>query len=526
MARPGPWRDLEPVIPGTQAKAIGRRERATTLGRLRTPAVQRLLRQASRRIGWGVADQGMSSLTNFAVAIYIARTLGAVEFGAFSLAYITYSFSLNASRGLGTDPFLVRFSSVEHSVWRRAVAQCTGTAAVVGLVAGSVVLAAAMILHGATRAAFLALGLTMPGLLLQDSWRFSFFARGRGSQAFLNDTVWAVALFPALIILKATGHAGVFWFVFAWGASACAGAAVGPFQARVMPNLSEAWGWVSRHRDLGPRYLLEGTSNAGSTLLFNSGIALILGLADVGYVRAASTLMGPFMIVFFGMGLVTLPEAARVLRRSPRHLPLFCMVVSGGLALMALAWGIVLLVALPKGLGVLMLRNLWRPAYKLVLPGTLGVIGGCISAGAGTGIHALGIARRSLNAMVISSASVVILGLAGAFVGGAVGTMYGAAIAAWFGAILFWWQLRRAMHESGYTEAGHSLGIRHGVSRRRDEQSSPGRGAAFSQRVHARLALQWRPQRQQRIRLSTPPWPGCPRRVVPSTKQAMAASFL
>ena len=415
----------------------------------------------------------MSSLTNFAVAIYIARTLGAVEFGAFSLAYVTYSFSLNASRGLGTDPFLVRFSGAKHPVWRRAVADCTGTAVVVGLAVGACVLVAALVLHGTTKAAFIALGLTMPGLLLQDSWRFSFFAQGRGSQAFLNDTVWAAALFPALIVLRATGHADVFWFVFAWGASATVGAAVGPLQARVMPKLPDAWGWVVRHRDLGPRYLAEGVSNAGATLLFNFGIAVILGLRDVGYVRAANTLFGPFMVVFFGMGLVALPEAARVLRRSPRHLPSFCMLVSGGLGLLALAWGVVLLVALPRGLGDLLLPQFWEPTYKLVLPGTLGVIGGCMSAGAGVGIHALGIARRSLNAMVISSAATVLLGLAGAFVGGAAGTMYGAAAAAWIGALLFWSQLRKAFHESGYAEAGHWF--HRGAGGHRNGQSLSGR---------------------------------------------------
>ena len=50
----------------------------------------RRVRQAARRLGWGVADQGMSSLTNFLMSIYVARTLGAVQFGAFSLAYVTY----------------------------------------------------------------------------------------------------------------------------------------------------------------------------------------------------------------------------------------------------------------------------------------------------------------------------------------------------------------------------------------------------------------------------------------------------
>ena len=60
----------------------------------------RLVRQASRRLSWGVADQAMSSVSNFAVNIYIARTLGAAQYGAFALAYVTYGFALNASRGL------------------------------------------------------------------------------------------------------------------------------------------------------------------------------------------------------------------------------------------------------------------------------------------------------------------------------------------------------------------------------------------------------------------------------------------
>ena len=49
--------------------------------------------QAVRRLGWGVADQAVSSLTNFAVSIYVVRTLGATQFGAFSLAYVTYAFA-------------------------------------------------------------------------------------------------------------------------------------------------------------------------------------------------------------------------------------------------------------------------------------------------------------------------------------------------------------------------------------------------------------------------------------------------
>ena len=74
------------------------------VGGARVAAFLRLQGQRVRRLGWGVADQAVSSLTNFGVSIYVARTLGAVQFGAFSLAYVTYAFALNASRGLATDP--------------------------------------------------------------------------------------------------------------------------------------------------------------------------------------------------------------------------------------------------------------------------------------------------------------------------------------------------------------------------------------------------------------------------------------
>jgi len=419
------------------------------LARSRRAVFQRLRSHAARRMGWGVADQAVSSLTNFAVSIYVVRTLGAVQFGAFSLAYVTYGFTLNASRGLGTDPLMVRFSGRDLPTWRRAVADCTGTAVVAGLAIGACVIVAAAALHGPAGAAFLALGLTLPGLLLQDSWRFSFFALGRGSQAFLNDMVWAVTLLPALVLLRRTGHADVFWFVFAWGATASVGAVVGPLQARVVPKPASAWRWVSRHRDLGPRYLAEGLSNSLSGQLTTYGIGLILGLAVVGYVQASKTLMGPVGILFLGMSLITLPEAARVLRRSPRHLPLVCMLAFGGLAAVVLVWGAVLLVAVPNGLGALLLGPVWRPTYPLLVPQIFYYVGLAFAFGMGTGLHALGAARRSLRAVVISAVICLVGSLAGAVMDGAFGAVTGLAVAQWIVAPVFWWEFRAAMHESG-----------------------------------------------------------------------------
>ena len=428
------------------------------------------------RLGWGVADQAVSSLTNVAVSLLLVRVLAPAQFGAYGLAYITYGFALSASRGISTEPLMVRFSGAKLQVWRHAVAGCTATALMTGLVAGVFALAAGAVLHGTPSAAFTALGITFPGLLLQDSWRYSFFALGRGSQAFLNDSVWAVTLFPALFLLNRTGHADVFWFVFAWGLTAAIAAAVGPLQARVMPKLSGAWEWVSLQRDLGPRYLMEGTSSSLAVQLRSYGVGFILGLATLGAVSASGTLFGPITILFLGMSLVAIPEGARVLRRSPRHLPLFCALISGGLAAAGLAWGVIVMVAVPRGLGAWLLGPIWRPAYPLLLPQMIFVIGGGIGYGAAVGLHALGASKRSLRQALLWAVVYVVFAVGGAFVAGAEGTVWGAAVAPCTGAVYGWWQLHTAMRESGHTPAGHRFWSNRPLrGHRRDALPSVGR---------------------------------------------------
>jgi O-antigen/teichoic acid export membrane protein len=407
-----------------------------------------------RRLSWGVADQMVSSLTNFAVGIYIVHTLGAVQFGVFSLAYVTYGFALNASRGLSTDPLMVRFSGTNRATWRRATRNCTGTALVVGLVSGACVLAVTRVLSSTAAPGFVALGLTLPGLMLQDSWRYSFFALGRGVHAFLNDTIWAVTLIPALVLLKASGHADVFWFTLAWGATGTLGAIVGPFQARLLPRVTGAWRWMSDHRDLGFRYLLEGTANNAVNQVRGYGVGLLLGLAAVGYLQASVTLMGPMTILFLGMGLVTIPEGARALRRSHWHLRIFCMLVSAGLTVAALGWGLVLLIAVPRGLGSALLGPIWRLTYPLVIPQILYVVGLGVSSGAGTGLHALGAAKRSLRFVLVSSAISSVLTLAGAVAWGIKGAAFGMAAGAWVGVFIAWWQFRVALREHEALTAG------------------------------------------------------------------------
>jgi O-antigen/teichoic acid export membrane protein len=403
------------------------------------------MRGVLRRLTWGLADQAVTSLVSFIVGIVVARSLGALEFGAFSLAWVTYGVVVNISRGLATDPLAVRFSGVERKIWRTAVASSSGMAIVVGVACGAICAAVGAALGGHTGAAFIALGVVLPGLMLQDSWRFAFFASGQGGKAFISDITWALALVPLLYL--ASHDASVTRFVLAWGGAGIFAALVSGVQAGILPRVSRARNWLRDHRDLGLRYLTENLTLSGAYQLRMYGLGAFAGVAAVGTVRGAEMLLGPFFIVLSGVGLVAVPEAARVLRRSVRALPIFCLLLGGAQAVAALAWGLLLLFALPDEWGHALLGEVWVTASALVLPATLSVTWAGFNTGATAGLRALGIARRSLRAQLCASSFYLVGGVVGGAVGGARGSAWGAACATFSATFVWWFTLRRGIRE-------------------------------------------------------------------------------
>ncbi|QCX73838.1 hypothetical protein C9F11_00675 [Streptomyces sp. YIM 121038] len=396
------------------------------------------------RLSWGLADQAASSISNFAVGIYVARSLGVTAFGVFSLAWVTYGVVLNVSRGLATDPLVVRFSGVPAASWRTAVARSSGTALGVGAALGAVSLVAGLAVGGRVGLAFACLGVVLPGLLLQDAWRFAFFAAGTGRKAFVNDLVWCVALVPAMVLAARAGSVAA--FVLAWGGSAAVAAVYGCFQSGIRPRSAGAREWLREHRDLGSRYLVENVSNSGASQLRAYGLGAIVGVGAVGVTRGAELLLGPFMAVLMGLSLVTVAEAARVLRRAPHRLGAFCFLLGGGQAAAALLWGAALLLV-PDRFGELVLGGVWHSASELILPAALGVAGASLGTGAAAGLRALAAARRSLRCQLIASSCYVVGGLGGAAVAGTVGSAWGVAAATSIGSAVWWLHLRSALRE-------------------------------------------------------------------------------
>ncbi len=400
--------------------------------------------QAVRRLGWGVADQGISSLANFALGLFVARSVGADSFGAFTLAFITYTVVINAARGLATDPLLVRFSGDLVRRWRRATSAASGTALIVGVGVGVLCIIAGLILPDPLGPAFVALGIGLPGLALQDSWRFAFFASGRGASAFINDLVWGVLLVLALVVMHGRADSAAHCML-AFGGTATLAALLGMLQARTVPRPLRAVAWLRTHHDLSVRYLVENVSSSGASQVRSFVLGAVAGLAAVGYVRASEILMGPFLVVLMGISQVAVPEASRVLHRNSEHLARFCFVLGGVQAAAAIVWGLILITVFPLGPGPALLKELWAPTAQLLPAITLTVAAASFITAAMAGLRAMGVARRSLRAQLTASATYAIGGSLGAILAGAVGSSWGVTAAECFAALVWWHQLRSAL---------------------------------------------------------------------------------
>lgn len=400
-----------------------------------------------RRLGWGAADQAVSSLTNFALAVLVARSVGPRSFGAFALVMSAYALALGAARAVVGEPLGIRHSSSSVTRSRSLIADATGAALLLGALCGAALLPVSAVVPDGLRLPFLVLAVALPGLVLQDAWRYVFVAAGEPRRAFVNDVVWAVAQLGTIGWLVGTGDPGEVALLAVWGASATVAALVGCRQARVVPRPAGAGRWLRRHRDLWPRLGMEFGAMTGAWQLVMFLAGAVAGLVALGSIRAAQTLFGPLNLAFLTVPLVAVPELSRQRAKGGSVLGASA-VVGGGLCLLALAGG-VLLAAMPVGLGRDLLGSSFESGHALLLPMTLLLASTGVNIGAIVGLRCMGAADRSLRTRLVTAPVLVVSGAVGAVVGGAFGAAAALALANWFAAVLWWRQLVRVHAASG-----------------------------------------------------------------------------
>jgi O-antigen/teichoic acid export membrane protein len=417
-----------------------------------------------RRAGWGFADQALSSLTNFGVGVLVARTVGREDFGAFSLAFATYLVALISSRALSSEPLVIRHSHGPHAEWRRAAAGASALALLAGVIGGAVVAVISVLTDGPISEAFLGLALVLPGLLLQDMWRFAFVAQGKVHRAFLCDLTWIVLLVPALLWLGEQEGTTLLAPMLVWGGSAAVGGLVGVALARTLPSPRLIGQWWRANVDIGPRYVAEALVSMASQQLTIYALGALVGLAAAGALRGAQLLLGPMQVILMGLTLIAIPEGSRVMKaRGPGALLRPSIALSLGVLCLAAAWAVALLV-LPDSIGVAILGASWAPAREILLPLSIAYAGMMSSVGAGIGLRVLADARRSLRARTYDASAQVVGGISGALIAGTVGAAVGLAIGAWIGTTLYWlvyrMALRAAVEVARTTSAGPLAGPR------------------------------------------------------------------
>ena len=405
------------------------------------------IRRLLRRFGWGFGDQALSSLENFILGILVARTVGAEEFGAFSLAFSTYLLINGVSRSVTSDPLIVRFSGVEGPDYKRATGEANGAAFVIGCIGAVGVLVAAPLVRPELGGALLALGLTLPGLMTQDGWRFAFFAADQGSKAFVNDLVWAVVLAVLAGAVLLLDRASAFMFVLVWGTSATIAAGVGIKQSGVFPRPARTLPWFRTHKDLALPFLGQFGALIGGAQLSVYGISAIAGLAAAGALRATAILLGPITMFYRGIRMTAVPDAVRTAKRSPEALRGLVRKISLTLGAGTLAWGFALLLV-PDSVGRALLGETWTGASSIILPITLATACGGVISGLEMGLRALAAAKRSFRARVALAPLSVVFGITGAFIDGVQGASWGQFLGAVLGMGIWEWHFAKALTEA------------------------------------------------------------------------------
>ncbi len=405
------------------------------------------------RIIWTTLDQVVSSATNAAVSFLVARQLGASEFGSFAVAFIAFAFVSGLARSIVTDPLLIRFSAASDGIRLRAVGDAAGAMVIAGAVSSLFCAVVGFSISGLTGAVLVALAVVLPGLLLQATWRQSFFADGRPRAAFMNDSAWAVMQVGGLAAVELAGGGSAIKLMLVWGAAAAVAAVLGAVQAGTRPHLRGGVAWLRAHRDLGARLGTEFTLSQGAANLTLVLVGVVATITAVGSIRGAQVLLGPVMVLFLSITAFALPLLSRrvAVGGGITRLSIAIGGVAGGLTLL---WTLLLLL-LPAALGRELLGATWPGAREVLAFSGLQWVAIGIASGATLGLKAHGRAATLLRLTLIQAPLMIVLGVGGAYIADAKGAVCGLAIAQLVGAVLNWSALLRADRTSAPRPGRH-----------------------------------------------------------------------
>jgi O-antigen/teichoic acid export membrane protein len=271
--------------------------------------------QGSRVATITFVDQGLSSVSNFAVGVVIARVVGASGLGGFALAYAGWLVLAALHRSLITDPMAITGDvRTEHS--GGPVEQGFAAELILGI--GGAVISATigavlwLLQQSAFGIAMLALAPWLPVLAAQDYWRWIGFLTRHPGKSLTNDVVFncfQAAAVGSLVLAHVHSIAAV---IGAWGLGATVGAVYGLRQYGVRPKLTGGFAMLRDRWSLSKWLAGNSLVTAGGNQAYWSLAGLFLGATSLGRLNAGTSLVwGPVGVLIQAGGSIGLPEAGR-----------------------------------------------------------------------------------------------------------------------------------------------------------------------------------------------------------------------
>lgn len=385
---------------------------------------------------WTFFDQAVCSLTTAVLSIVVGRSVSPHEFGAFGIAFLVFTLLVGLSRAMVTDPMVVVYSGGDDPARADATSKATALSTAFGLGTGlvTVLVGLAFGYTSTLGASLITLGVSLPGLLQQDAWRYAFFMARRARPVAVNDTVRAIVMFALLAALFARDRVTVPVMILTWGLSAYVAAFLGVLQSRIIPRARGALAWWQGHRELSLRLGADFGINQGAANGATMAVGPVSSLAAVGALNASRTLMGPLTLLFSGMTALVMPAMSARIRES---LTRIAGIVAIALGSLAAVWMLFLMV-MPEAWGLWLLKENWAGAKGTILPTGVGMVCISMAIGPNLGLKARALGNAVLRVTVVQAPLLVVLGTGGAALADAPGAAWGFAAAQAVGLALTW----------------------------------------------------------------------------------------
>ncbi|HYI61137.1 MAG TPA: hypothetical protein VEW93_04970 [Acidimicrobiales bacterium] len=384
----------------------------------------------------------VSNGTNAAATVLAARELTPVGFGAFAATVVSFTITVGGARALALEAALVR----GQESGRRLMADLSSAVTAFVPVPVVVLLGAGALVGGSVGACLVAFAACLPGLVLQDAWRYASFTGRRPRAAFASDVAWLVGMVASFGALTAVrGEIRPEWTVLAWaGPGAVLGMGTVAVQRLRLSARVGVW-WIRANLDLGGRYLVDFIGTLGIAQVALYALVLISGIAALGGVRAGYALFGPLQVLYVSVMVTLVPDGRRLALRSSRRLVEVLVVTSVILLLVTVAIGVVLSLRAFDPVGELLFGATWPSARDLVVPVCAQTCAGAVLAGPTMGLRALEEAAVLLRIRLYSAAPTLVLACLGAVLGEAPGMVYGLTVGSAGSAAWHWVALRSAL---------------------------------------------------------------------------------